>query len=211
MTSARYAGAVLLGVCSGMVAACGGGQATRTRLSSAPQPLRPEPAGRLPGRHYVAGCSDPRVTGGLHPDYKRESVVAGPLAVYPAASVFPRLRPYDFVPQSPSAHVLRFAGFDAAVTVAVGARVTVVIPRQEQKYLAFLFDDTRYSDANRGYTVAEGDSAVTFPGCYRPFTQYRGGFVVTRPLCARLLVYGRQESRAEHMTISFGARACKSQ
>jgi hypothetical protein len=60
------------------------------------------------------------------------------------------------------------------VTVAPGARVTIVVPHEERSTLSLLFDHSRYGDANRGYTVGEGDRAVTFPGCSRPYTQYPG-------------------------------------
>jgi len=194
------AGAVLL-------AACGRDQgATNARAWRTARPLDQTIRHRLPGRRFVAGCEDPRVTGGLASDYRRESVVAGPLAIYPARSEFPRLPRDDFAPVSDSGPA-RYGALEAAVTVAPGARVTVSVPREDQRSLALLFDSTRWSDANRGYTVREGDRAVTFPGCRAPYTQYSGGFVVTRPQCAHLIVQA-QGARPVRATVSFGARAC---
>jgi hypothetical protein len=86
--------------------------------------------------------------------------------------------------------------------------VTLVVPREERRRLSLLFDRSRYGDANRGYTIEEGDRAVTFPGCYRPYTQYQGGFVVAHPHCARLLVYAAGARGVSWARISFGAGAC---
>jgi hypothetical protein len=156
---------------------------------------------RLPGRRFVAGCEDPRVSGGLEVGYRRESVVVGPLAIYPARSEFPRLGRDDFRPVTPPS---RYAAIEAAVTVARGAHMTVKVPREERRTLALLFDSARWADANRGYTVREGDAEVTFPGCFEPYTQYQGGFVVTARQCARLIVSERG-AKPRVATISFGA------
>jgi hypothetical protein len=186
---------------------CGGGSHQVVRIPRSATPLRPAPARRLPGRHYVAGCSEPRVSGGLPTDYREESAVIGPVAIYPAKSEFPRTSAGDLRMRHriPS----RFAAQEADATVATGARVTLVVPRQERRSLALLFDPSRYVDATRGYTVAEGDRAVTLSGCYKPYTQYSGGFVVTRLHCARLLVYGVRPGHAAETTLAFGRRNCR--
>jgi hypothetical protein len=187
-----------------LLAACGGSAAPGAPHSGALEPLDPAPSHRLPGRRFVAGCDDPRVSGGLPGDYRRESVVAGPVAIYPARSEFPRMPRDDFAPVTrPS----RYAAIEAAVTVAPGARVTLAVAARDRRDVALLFDHARWGDANRGYTVREGDRAVTFRGCFKPYTQYQGGFVVTRPLCARLIVRERGR-RPVPALVSFGAETC---
>lgn len=186
---------------------CGGGSHQGARIPRSTTPLRPAPARRLPGRHYVAGCSEPRVSGGLPADYRQQSVVVGPVAIYPAKSEFPRTSAGDLLMRHPMPS--RFAAQEADATVTSGARVTLVVPRQETRSLALLFDPSRYVDATRGYTLAEGDRAVTLSGCYKPYTQYSGGFVVTRLHCARLLVYGVRPGRPAETTLAFGRRNCR--
>jgi hypothetical protein len=187
-----------------LLAACGGRAAPRASSPHARPPLDPTPSRRLPNRHFVAGCDDPRVTGGLPNDYRRESITAGPLAIYPARSEFPHLPRDDFVPVTRPA---RYAAVEAAMTVLPGADVTVAVGAGARSTVAFLFDSARFGDANRGYTVREGDRAVTFHGCFKPYTQYQGGFVVTRPQCAHLTVRGRGLRPVETI-VSFGAGAC---
>lgn len=143
------------------------------------------------------------MSGGLPADYRRDSVVAGPLALYPARREYAAMT--DFAPRE--RHPSRYPPLDMAVTVARGARVTVAIPRDEAKRLALLFDGRRTAHASGGYAVHEGDRAVTFPGCSSPYTQYQGGLVASRPQCARLRIYGAARGPVER-TIRIGRRSC---
>jgi hypothetical protein len=195
---------LLLAVAAVAVVGCGASSSHRV-ASHVQRGLDPHRDHRLPGRHYVAGCEDPRVSGGLPADYRRDSVVAGPLALYPARREYAALT--DFAPRA--RHPSRYPPLDMAVTVAPGGGVTLVIPPGEQGRLALLFDGRRSSDASGGYTIEEGDRAVTFPGCTHPYTQYQGGLVASRPQCARLLIKVAGSTTLER-TVRIGKRHCSS-
>jgi hypothetical protein len=169
--------------------------------------LNPHTSHRLRDRHFVAGCEDPRVTGGLPANYRRDSIVVGRLALYPARREWAQQPADSFAPVTGHGPHARFASIDASAVVAPGPPVSIVVPRAEQQMVSLLFDSTRYGDANRGYTVREGDRIVTFPGCSRPYTQYQGGFVVSRAMCAKLLFQVGDQAPLES-TIAFGRRKC---
>jgi hypothetical protein len=195
--------ALLLAVAVAAVAVgCGASSSHRvaSRVQRGPDPHVDH---RLPGRHYVAGCEDPRVTGGLPPDYRRDSVVAGPLALYPARREWAGLT--DFAPRAK--HPNRYPPLDMAATVAPGARVTVTIPRGAERRLALLFDARQAPDSSGGYTIQQGDRAVTLPGCFRPYTQYSGGLVASWPQCVRLRIQPAGGKPLER-TVRIGRRNC---
>jgi hypothetical protein len=195
--------------------ACGGADRASTRPASTPPSapastvaMRPLPERRLAGRRFVAACDNPRVTGGLDASYRKRSVIVGPLALYPARSEYPSLSRDGFRRKSGADGVPRFNAIEAVATVAPGSEVTITIPRPAQAHVALLFDHTAYTHADRGYAIDDGETAVTLPGCYMPYTQYQGGFVVNRPGCVPLAIHLRGQRQPIQRVISFGAGRC---
>lgn len=160
------------------------------------------------GQGYVLQCGNPRVTGGLPRDYQSSSLTAGPIAIYPARSEYPQLSRDDFPLSNRHARPLRFPPLEAAVTVAAHHTVIAALVTTGRPHAAFLFDRALFTDAERGYTLAEGEQRVTFVGCDTPYTQYQGGFVVDRAQCARLDIFIDRARRPIRRTLEFGRRQC---
>jgi hypothetical protein len=134
--------AALVGV--GLVAACDPGSAGR---SAGPPSSRP--AGAAGG--FVRTCES-SVYGELGDGWRRDSVVAGPLAFVAlrAAAAWP-------------AGELRrraggYRGQKVLVVVAAGETVTVTVPVAERRHLSLLYDPSAWSNQNL-YRVTDGDPA----------------------------------------------------
>ena len=184
---------------------------------------------------YVAPCPS-GVSGGLPADYQRESLLAGPLALYPVragyaryparyiASIRDNLRRdlrelrvgtrRDRIVRARRRASLRrasdhrYPSFEAAATVAPGHAVTLAVAAEDRAHVAFLFDSRAWEHAREGYAIADGDAAVTFRGCTFPYTQYQGGFVADGPRCATLDAWVDGEPQPERRVVSFGSGDC---
>jgi hypothetical protein len=193
------------------------------------------PAGPPPPA-YVAPCPS-GVSGGLPADYERQSLLAGPLALYPVSAEYPRYpaRYIASVRANLERDLLRYAGrlshddritrdgmrealrhasdrrypsFEAAATVRPGHTVTLAVAPDDLAHVGLLFDTRAWSHAREGYAIADGDAAVTFHGCTFPYTQFQGGFVADGPRCAHLLAWIDGAREPERRVVSFGAGDC---
>ena len=115
-----------------------------------------------PPAAYLAPCPS-GISGGLDAGYERDSLVVGPLALYEAGQ-------YG-----------RYPGLDSVATVRAGHAVTLAVAPEDRTHAALLYDHRAFVHAGHGYTVADGDSAITLRGCTAPFTEYVGGFVLDGP------------------------------
>ena len=178
------------------------------------------------------------VSGGLEAGNERESLLAGPLAVFPAgggyadyparyiASIRTGLRnDLRALPrrnlsrlERGSRRLLRAAlrtasdhrypGFGAAATMRPGGVVTLAVSAADREHVGLLFDRRAFRHSEHGYRVADGTTAVRLRGCTAPYTQYHGGFVVDGPRCARLEAWVDGAPEPERRVVSFGAGAC---
>jgi hypothetical protein len=193
--------------------------------------------GHTPPPAYEAPCPS-GVSGGLTAGYERESLLAGPLAVFPAGggyadyparyiasirsnlrSDLSRLEGHRLTRlERGSGRLLRAAlrsasdhrypGFEAAATVRLGGAVTLAVAPQDRAHVGLLFDHRAFHHADHGYRVADGTAAVRFRGCTAPYTQYQGGFVVDSPRCATLEAWVDDAAVPLRRVVSFGAGAC---
>jgi hypothetical protein len=220
-----------------VLAACGDDASQPNRPQSAR--VSTERAGERRGaatpapapRPFVVPCSR-RVSGGLPDDYLRDSLRAGPLALYGAASNLPYMDPLDQVDTRTRLRrslddritarerrrlkrALRrtppggFGATDLDVTVGRGRRATVVGAPSDRSHLALLFDSRAWNRAGTGFRIADGDAAVTFRGCGpRRFTQFHGGLAVDRPGCFGLDVRVDRERRTRRIVLSVARGDC---
>ena len=172
----------------------------------------------------------------LKAGYERESLLAGPLAVfpagyadYPASSIasirsnllsdlraLPRrdLTPLERASRRLSRAALRrasdhrYPGFGAAATVRAGGAVTLAVSAADRKHVGLLFHRRAFRHSEHGYRVADGTAAIRLRGCTTPSTQYQGGFVVDGPRCATLEAWVDGAPAPERRVVSFGAGAC---
>ena len=178
------------------------------------------------------------VSGGLEAGYERESLLAGPLAVFPASGGYAdyparyiasvrtgllndlrALPKRDLTRDERGSRRLlraalrhasdhRYPGFGAAATVRPGGVVTLVVSAADRAHVGFLFDRRAFRHSKHGYRVADGTAAVRFRGCTAPYTQYQGGFVVDGPRCATLEAWVDGAPMPERRVVSFGAGPC---
>jgi hypothetical protein len=196
-------------VAAGLAGACTAAPASRPGGSSS-EPPAVAPT-RLPPPAGVVRTCESSVYGELEPGWRRDSVVAGPLA-------FVSLRQAATWP----ADQLRkrsggYPGQKVLAVVETGATVTVTVPAAERRHLALLYDPSAWAPGDNLYQVADGDPVVTFEGCRAgesPYgadtTQFNGGFVVVGARCATLEVSTPTSSRPRRVPISFGAGRCRS-
>jgi hypothetical protein len=197
-----------LGACTGTPAERGSGSPAPTgRAGDPPAPTGPT-GGAAPAAGFVRAC-ETSVYGELAADWRRHSVVAGPLA-------FAYLR--EAAGQPAGDFEKRPGGYHSTkvlVVVEAGATVTVTVPPAERRHLSLLYDPAAWKDAGT-YRVADGDPVVTFEGCRpseHPFgaeaTQFNGGLVVAGSRCATLEVSTSTSAAPRRLTVSFGAGRCR--
>ena len=155
-------------------------------------------AGRAPRATLVRDCRS-HVEGTLPPGWRRQAVVAGPVALYPALT-------YRNAPDpSPGA---RFVDQKTLVIVGAGTEATVMVPPSERGRASL---DYAYGVRRERRTppvkVSDGVAAVRFAGCDRE-TQFNGGIITRWHRCLPLDVWPRDGERPRRVTISFGAGEC---
>jgi hypothetical protein len=156
------------------------------------------PAGR-----YVRACED-NVYGDLGKDWRRFSVVVGPIAFVGLPGVATRPRS-EFAPDADG-----FKSVKALAVVDRGAEVTVAIPSAERAHLALVYDPTAFNT----HQIAEGETSVTFRACakgegpWRGPTQFNGGFIVDGPQCATIEVFDEHTGLLKHVNVAFGRGTC---
>ncbi len=185
---------------------------------------------------YVAPCPS-GVSGGLPPHYERESLLAGPLALYGVADFarYPSryiasirtgllndlraLPRHDLTRLERGSRRLlraalrtasdhRYPGFETAATVRAGADVTLAVAPRDRAHVGLLFDHRAFRHADHGYRVADGTAAVRLRGCTAPYTQYQGGFVLDGPRCVTLEAWIDGAPAPVRRVVSFGSGAC---
>jgi hypothetical protein len=162
----------------------------RRTLARSPRPLRvvePTPGAR--------GCES-SVYGTLGPDWERGSLRAGPVA-------------FVGVARGVAAHVI---GRPTKVLLVLdnGSVATVRVADADRAHVALLYT-TRggLGSFNRARRVANGLPAVRFRACeasdWRPHTQFNGGFIADRHLCAHLEVHVTGRAEPIPVALSLGA------
>lgn len=169
------------------------------------QPL----AGTAPAKaRQLPGCEvspkRPVITGGLPGNYRSESVVVGPLAIYPARSEYPHLKVSDAVTIRHGRKL--YAPVEAAVTIPYGQVARLRLASSARRAVTLMFDRTRFR-SNGLYRFSDGRALATFRGCERPYSQYQGGFLVARRACAPVTVSGRGSAKASGV-LNLGRRRC---
>jgi hypothetical protein len=182
------------------------GQAPAPGPTAAPGPSATRPGPTAAG--FVRTCES-SVYGELGDGWRRDSVIAGPLA-------FVALRE---AARGPAGEFRRrgsgYPGQKVLVVVEAGATVTVTVPAAERRHLALLYDPASWNERN-SYRIADGQPAVTFQACpaeQQPAgadgTQFNGGFVVAGPRCATLEVSTPAAPTPRRVAVSFGAGRCR--
>ncbi len=100
-----------------------------------------------------------------------------------------------------------FSVAEGLVRVAAGREVTLsVAPAQRDKVrLVYSRRARNQHGSGAGYSLTDGDSAVTFRACDGASTDFLGGYVVAEARCVRLRV-STPGRRAAHLRIPFGTR-----
>ena len=186
---------------------------------------------------YEAPCPS-GVSGGLEAGYERESLLAGPLAVFPAGGGYAdyparyiasirtgllndlrALPRRDLTRDERGSRRLlraalrhasdrRYPGFGAAATIRAGGAVTLAVSAADRQHVGFLFDHRAFRHAVHGYRVADGTAAVRLRGCTAPYTRYHGGFVLDGPRCVTLEAWVDGAPAPLRRVVSFGSGAC---
>ena len=177
--SRRHAVAVTVTLAA---AVCAGAGLGAPRASAPGAQVGPgAPRASAPGA-YVTPCS-PIITGGLRPGHRRQSLVVGPLVVYPA-------RTWARHPARSMRRASRRRAFLFPADVGVAGRrpVTLAVAAPDRAHASLLFDRARFRADGR-YRLADGERSVRFTACPgQDPTRSNGGLLVDGPGCVRLVV-----------------------
>jgi hypothetical protein len=181
--------------------AAGGDESTPRAGGDAAAAAEPEP-------ETVRPCKT-AVYGELDPGWRKQAVVAGPLALLP----YLERRPELFVPD---------AELKVIAVVRAGARVTLAVPEAERQRISLLYDDSGPAP-RRLFRLSDGTSSVRFSACSRSGaeypgpgeypgreTQFNGGFFVRDAHCAAIEVWteGRTNPIRRWLPFGIGDRRC---
>ena len=165
---------------------------------------------RLP-RHALKLRCHHQIWGGItreYPRWRQKSLIAGPVAFYPARSEYPDI-PEDYLrPVNRTRRGPRFLADQLKLQVVISGRERAVVriadPARDDA--AFLF---RVPYKRKGFYISEGDRALEVRGCGdRRYTEYSTGFIVKGPRCLPISVFveGRREPIQRVMAI--GTQRC---
>jgi hypothetical protein len=155
---------------------------------------------------FVRDCES-AVYGELDKEWRRESLVVGPLSFVYGKS-YNRRTPDEFRGRN-----AKYFPSKVLVVVENGAVATVTIPASARRYASLLYDEESFGMGGR-VRVDAGDHRVTFEACRKgesPFavreTQFNGAFIVAGPRCVplRIRIDG---ARTRRLAFSFGAGHC---
>jgi hypothetical protein len=170
----------------------------------------PARKGELPRAALERGCST-HVEGRLPGDWRRRSVVAGPLAFYPA-------RTFEGA-ENRDPHA-EFVEEKTLVVVRAGRRATVSAGAVRTVSLDYDFGRKRAPRSPRRVRLSDGVRSVTFAACppdTKPLsrghpldreTQFNGGIIGRWGQCLPLNVFVGGDSPIQ-VKISFGADRCR--
>lgn len=177
--------------------ACGS-SATDSRVAPRPEPSR--------------DCST-HVEGRLPPHWRSDSVVAGPVALYPARLLRRESNP------NPGA---RFVDEKTLVVVRAKQEGTLAVPQAYRRRASLDYErDVARQRRSGPVKLADGVSSVRFVACRpdaRPLspghrldreTQFNGGIVTKWGHCLPLDVFVRGRAAPLRAVISFGAGRCR--
>jgi hypothetical protein len=178
--------------------AAGGDESTPGDGGDAAAAAEPEPETVSPCRTAVYGE--------LKPGWRKQAVVAGPLALVPWEPNFARRRPELFRGRGAEVKVLAL--------VDAGARVTLAVPEAERQRLSLLYGVP--GPGARDWRLSDGTLSVRFSACSRSSeypgrqTQFNGGFVVRSAHCAAIDVWaeGRTNPIRRWLPFGVGDRQC---
>jgi hypothetical protein len=155
---------------------------------------------------FVRDCES-AVYGELDKEWRRESLVVGPLSFVYGKS-YNRRTPVEFRGRN-----AKYFPSKVLVVVENGAVATVTIPASARRYASLLYDEESFGMGGR-VGVDAGDHRVTFEACRKgespfavPETQFNGAFIVAGPRCVplRIRIDGAGTRR---VALSFGAGYC---
>lgn len=171
----------------------------RCRRRSGGRALRP--VGPWPGPFRVTpvrrGCSDTQY-GELPSDWASRAVNAGPVSLFPAPMPAP-----EPIPR----RLGYFRPVKVLTIVAPGSEATLLVPDAQRRYVRLAFAEERGKFWSPEMRVRDGLVAVTFRTCPEtdyPNEHFGGGFVVSRPMCAKLRVQVRGRAPLA-LRVPFGA------
>jgi hypothetical protein len=185
--------------------AAGGDESTPEDGGDAAAAAEPAPETVIPCRRAVYGE--------LEPGWRKQAVVAGPLALVPWEPNFARRRPELFRGRGAEVKVL--------AVVRAGARVTLAVPEAERQRLSLLYGVP--GPGARLWRLSDGTSSVRFKACSRSGAEYpgpggypggdsqfNGGFFVRDAHCAAIEVWieGRTSPIRRWLPFGVGDRAC---
>ena len=206
----------LLVVVSGGLAACG---------SDDPPVASGAPAGPL------LECADGGANRNpLPPGSRAVSVVSGPLTLayvgqyadQPARAFRPVRESLRAVVRDPSStaherrlarrtlrdtHAGEFSVAEGLVRVAAGREATLTVAPAQRDSVRLVYSRRARNQhgSGAGYSLAHGDSAITFRACDAASTDFLGGYVVAGARCVHLRVSTAGRAAA-HLRIPFGTR-----
>jgi hypothetical protein len=198
--SSGHIGLLASGLAALMLAACG---------DDAGRPPAAPPAGN-DTRTVVRTCET--AARGSAPEFQRLSTASPAAAIVfvglrcadcRAGPVLPEQRdPRHYEPLGNG----RFRLNKVLVGVATGSTVTLVVPESERGHVSLLYDTPLTLSADGLYTMAEGETHVTFEACDAPDTGFPGEFLVAGPRCAALDVHLGDE--VDRVMLPFGVDDC---
>jgi hypothetical protein len=171
-----------------------------------------------PAGARVATCLE-RIGGGApvsNPRYLQQSVLAGPIVIFPARRDYVRhavVEPVSVGPRGP-----RYSSSQMLISLADRGRpelrAVVAIAPSAREHAAFIFRK-QYREA--GWYVAEGESALALRGCRGrgpdlgpegDYTSYATGFLVAGRRCVPIEVTVVGRPRPIDRVIRYGVRRC---
>ena len=177
----------------------------------APPPQPPPGSDRGAVDAVVVDC-DQRISGGVIKEYpwREQSVIAGPVAFWPAKSEFPEIPSAGLRPVSIKDGERRFASDQLKLQIIIerGEHAVVAIAPDARELAAFLF---RKKYRTGGYPIRWGTTALDVTGCREAasHTEYSTALIVDGPRCLPLVVEVDRAQSSIETFLPIGVKSCQ--
>jgi len=188
-----------------LLGACTTGSPVSANRSPEPTAVPVETSSPSPPVGSFLRSCDSSVYGDLGPRWRKDALVAGPIA-FVGVSSRSRGTGADLAPVGG-----RYLAVKTLAVVERGAEVTVAVPPAHRSHVALLYDPSSFHDDGL-YSLADGEPSVTFHACGHGEgspgpTQFNGGLIVDGPRCVSLDVTAAGGTPRTAF-VSLGGRSC---
>jgi hypothetical protein len=203
-------------VCT-LLSGCGGAtkpaaMAAHASSSAATPPEATVDSSGAPPAQVVRGC-DAHHTGvgygGVSRASLQQALRVGPLSLGALRTLqlsqLPKPRPGQ----------VRFGAIESIAVIRAGASVTVAIPPSERRYVALIYDQSKFRN-DGAYRISDLNTVVRFDACKDPqfnhgISQYDGGIVIAGRRCFTLDFYISGQKGAVRRSVPSTARCSRAQ